>query len=118
MAFLEKVFRRTDDLDMDEFLNRLDTEEEDDVYADARALVKPIELTNEKDVESVVREVQTGNFVLLNIGDMRKRNLAKLRELISSLKNSVEAMKGDLALVSQEKVLVTPSQIKIVKRKM
>lgn len=117
MAFLEKVFRRQDDVDMDEFLNNMDTETEEDQYADAKALVKPVELTTDKDIEMTVKELQMGNFVLLNIGEMKKRNVVKLRELVGSLRAQVEGMKGDLAMVSNDKVLLTPSMIKIVKRK-
>lgn len=116
MAFLEKVFRREQEMDMEEMLNNLDVEEEN-TYEDADALVKPVNLVGDKDVDIVLNELKAGNFVLLNIGEMRKRNAVKLRELVGGLRNQVESLNGDLALVSQEKILCTPAKIKIVKRR-
>lgn len=116
MAFLEKVFRKEEEMDMEEVLNNLDVEE-DTTYEDADALVKPVNLASEKDVEVALNELKQGNFILLNIGEMKKRNAMKLRELVGALKAQVEGINGDLALVSQEKILVTPSKIKIVKRR-
>lgn len=116
MAFLEKVFRREENMDMEELLNNLDVEEENE-YEDADALVKPFQLAADKDVDVVVGELKQGNFVLLNIGELKKRNIVKLRELVASLRGKVTELNGDLAMVSQEKVLVTPARIKIVKRK-
>ena len=116
MAFLEKMFRREQEMDMEEMLNNLDVQEEN-TYEDADALVKPVQLAGEKDLEVVLNELRQGNFVLLNIGEMRKRNAVKLRELITGLRGQIEAMNGDLALVSQEKVLLTPARIKIVKKR-
>lgn len=116
MAFLEKVFRKEQEMDMEEMLNNLDVEEEN-TYEDADALVKPVNLVGDKDVEVVMNELRVGNFVLLNIGEMRKRNAIKLRELVGSIRSQVESLNGDLALVSTEKVLLTPAKIKIVKQR-
>lgn len=116
MAFMEKLFRKEDDVNIEEFLNNLDVEEEN-VYEDATALVKPVNLTKDQDIQVVVNELAQGNFILLNIGEMKKRNAPHLRELVDTIRAKVESMNGDLAMVSQEKVLLTPSKIKIVKRK-
>jgi SepF-like predicted cell division protein (DUF552 family) len=116
MAFLEKVFRKEEEMDMEEMLNNLDVEEEN-TYEDADALVKPVNLVGDKDIDVAMNELKQGNFVLLNIGEMRKRNAMKLRELVSGLRSQIEGINGDLALVSQEKILCTPQKIKIVKRR-
>ncbi|MBU0636484.1 cell division protein SepF [Candidatus Micrarchaeota archaeon] len=116
MAFLEKVFRKEEELNIEEFLNNLDVEEEN-VYEDATALVKPINLVRDLDVDVIVNELKQGNFLLLNIGELKKRNAVKLRELVDTIRSKVDELNGDLALVSHEKILVTPSKIKIVKKK-
>jgi SepF-like predicted cell division protein (DUF552 family) len=116
MAFLEKVFKQQDEVDVEEFLNNLDVQEES-MYEDADALVKPLMLTKDQDVEMVLNELKQGNFVLLNIADMSKRNQVKLKELISAIRARVEGINGDIARVSPEKVLITPAKIKIVKKR-
>ena len=116
MAFLEKVFRKEEDVNIEEFLNNLDVEEEN-VYEDADALVKPVNLARDQDIEVVLNELKQGNFLLLNIGELKKRNAVKLRELVDNIRSKVDELNGDLALVSHEKILVTPAKIKIVKKK-
>ena len=116
MAFLEKFFRKEEEVNIEEFLNNLDVEEEN-VYEDADALVKPVNLARDQDVEVVLNELKQGNFLLLNIGELKKRNAVKLRELVDLIRSKVDELNGDLALVSHEKILVTPAKIKIVKKK-
>ncbi|MBI4210768.1 MAG: cell division protein SepF [Candidatus Diapherotrites archaeon] len=116
MAFMEKLIGKREELDIEDFLNNLDTEEEDP-YADAEAFVKPITLQAEKDTDIVMEEVKKGNIMLVNIADLRKRNPMKLKELVSSIKSSIEDIDGDIAGISQERLIVTPSKVKIIKRK-
>ena len=117
MGFLDKVFsQKSDDADIEEFLNNLDVKEED-MYENADAYVKPIALTQEKDAQMVVEEVKKGNIVLLNIGDLAKRNAIKLRELISTIRDATQQVDGDIARISIDRVLITPARVKIIKRR-
>ncbi|MBI4043308.1 MAG: cell division protein SepF [Candidatus Diapherotrites archaeon] len=118
MGFLDKVFTtQQESVDMEEVLNNLDVQEEV-LYEDADAYVKPVALNDVDDVKMVDKELREGNLVLLNISDMSKRNAIKLRELISSIKGTVTAINGDIARISQDRVLITPARVKIVKRRM
>ncbi|MGI6589269.1 MAG: cell division protein SepF [Candidatus Iainarchaeum sp.] len=116
MSFFKKVMKREDDVDLDEFLNTLDQVEEE-TYENADALVKPLELNTDVDAEAVIREVKQGNLVLANIADLNKRNKAKLKDLLSRIKSEVKAIDGDVAGISAERILVTPSKVKIIKKK-
>ncbi|MFA4907375.1 MAG: cell division protein SepF [archaeon] len=116
MAFLEKVFKnKSGDVDIEEFLNSLDVEEE--TMPDADVYVKPISLQHDSDGQAVVDEIKQGNIVLLNIGDLSKRNAVKLREMVSVIKGEVETIDGDIARISADRVLVTPARFKIIKRR-
>ena len=114
MTFMEKLIGKRDEIDIEEVLNSMDSEEED-VYQDADALVRPILLNNDADKDLAIAEAKKGNILLLNIADISKRNPIKLRDFISQIKKEVESINGDIARISQEKVLVTPSRVKIVK---
>ncbi len=117
MAFFEKVLRKDSDIDIEEFLNNLDNEDEEEIYENVDAYVKPCTLEEEKDVTAVVDEVKKGNFVLLNISGLAKRNALKLRELIGGIKGQIESIDGDIARISHDRLLVTPSKVKIIKRR-
>mgnify|MGYP001582346599 CR=1 FL=1 len=117
MSLFEKLIGSSkEEVNVEEFLNNLDVEEET-MYEDADAYVKPITLTGESDRDLVIEEAKKGNIVLLNIADLSKRNAVKLKELISEIKAGVSSINGDIARISQERVLVTPSKVKIVKRR-
>lgn len=116
MAFLEKVLKKEEGLDIEDFLNNLDAEDET-IYEDADAFVKPITLATDADITVVLAEAKAGNIVLLNIGDLSKRNAIKLKELVTKIRAGVESINGDIARISQERVLITPSKVKIIKKK-
>ena len=117
MSFLEKVIKKPEGIDIEEFLNNLDSEDETTIYEDADAFVKPVTLITDEDVEGVLNEAKQGNIVLLNIGDLSKRNTIKLREYVSKIKAGVDEINGDIARISHDRVLVTPSKVKIIKKK-
>jgi len=116
MAFLEKVLKKEDSIDVEEFLNNLD-EDDETLYEEADAFVKPMVLLKDEDTETVLNEAKQGNIVLLGIDDMSKRNAIKLKELITKIKAGVDGIDGDIARISHDKVLVTPSKVKIIKKK-
>jgi uncharacterized protein len=116
LSFFEKVMNKDDNVNLDEFLNTLDQVEEE-TYENADALVKPLDLNTDVDAEAIIREVKQGNLVLANIADLNKRNKAKLKELLGRIKSEVKAMDGDMAGISAERILVTPSKVKIIKKK-
>jgi hypothetical protein len=116
LSFFEKVMKKEDDVNLDEFLNTLDQVEEE-TYENADALVKPLDLNTDVDAEAIIREVKQGNLVLANIADLNKRNKAKLKELLGRIKSEVKAIDGDMAGISAERILVTPSKVKIIKKK-
>jgi hypothetical protein len=116
MAFLEKVLKKQEGIDVEEFLNNLD-EDSETLYEDADAFVKPIMLARDEDTETVLNEAKQGNIILLNIGDLSKRNALKLKELVTKIKEGIDEIDGDIARISHERVLVTPSKVKIIKKK-
>ena len=48
---------------------------------------------------------------------MQKRNALKLREYISTVKDAAAQVDGDIARISIDRVLVTPSKVKIIKKR-
>lgn len=116
MAFMEKLIGKREELDIEDFLNNLDTEEENP-YEDAEAFVKPVTLQSDHDRDVVIEEAKKGNIVLVNIADLSKRNAIRLRELVNGIKSGVEGIDGDIARISQERLIVTPSKVKIIKRR-
>ena len=116
MGLFNKVMTKKDEpVDLEDFLNNLDSVEEES-YDNADAFVKPMDLVVDADVSAIMNEAKSGNIVLVNIADLSKRNANKLKDLIGQIKGEVKSIDGDIARISQGRVLVTPSKVKIIKR--
>ena len=95
---MEKLIGKKREIDIEEFLNNLDVEDEA-IYEDAEAFVKPISLQTESDRDMVIDEAKKGNIILLNIADLSKRNAIKLRDLVSEIKEQIDSIDGDIATI-------------------
>jgi SepF-like predicted cell division protein (DUF552 family) len=102
--------------DIEEYLNTLGLEEDDLLEEHADMWVKPLALEDVVDIERVSDELKKGNMVLLNIEPLYKKNTIKLRQAVSEIKGSVHDINGDIARLSDTKVLVTPANVKIAKK--
>ncbi len=117
MALLDNMFKKKEpDVDIEEFLNNLDVED-DTLYEDADAFVKPMVLSTKDDADAVLNEVKSGNIVLLNIEGLSKRNGLQLRDLVGSLKSNVGSIDGDIARISHDRIILTPHRVKIIKKR-
>jgi len=116
VGFFNKVMTKEENVDIEDFLNNLD-EVEEESYENADAFVKPMDLVVDADATAIVNEAKNGNLVLVNIADLAKRNSVKLKELVGVIKAEIKAIDGDMARISQGRVLITPSKVKIIKKK-
>lgn len=117
MGFLDKLSGlKGGNVELEEYLDALGLEEEDLLDEHADVWVKPVKLTDMADVDTVEAELSKGNIVLLNIEMMYKRNTSTLRQAVARLKSYVQSINGDIARISDYKILVTPTGIKISKR--
>jgi len=113
-GFMDKLRVKSEDgEDVEEILNQLGLEDGDLMQEEADTWVKVATLKNISDVEKIEEDLREGNLVLLNIEQMYKKNKVKLRQSISQLKSTVSDINGDIARLSKEQVLATPSGTKI-----
>ncbi len=113
---LTRAFGVSREMKIDEFMSAAEAEEVDVLHKEADFYVKPIALQRETDVSIVEEELKSRNLVLLNITPIAK-NPARLKEVISKLKTCVTELNGDIARIDEDKILLTPHNVKIVKRR-
>ena len=109
-------FKGRSEVDIEEYLDTLGLEEGDLLEEHADMWIKPYALDQVIDIEKVTDELKKGNIVLLNIEPLYKKNTIKLRQAVSELKSTILDINGDIARLSEHKVLVTPSGVKIAKK--
>ena len=75
-----------------------------------------VEKVNEfSDTEKVLNLLRENYIVLVNIKDLRQRDLNELKRVVNRIKKSVEAIGGELIGVGEDFLLVVPAFVKIVK---
>lgn len=117
MGFFEKITKglgMNKDMNIEEYMTTVEMENVDVLHEPADYYVKPIALESEGDVGIIMEELKARNIVLLNVSPM-KRNTAKLKMLVDNIKAHVGKINGDIARIDEDKILLTPSKVKIVK---
>ncbi|MDO8339800.1 MAG: cell division protein SepF [Candidatus Burarchaeum sp.] len=103
-------------MDIEEYMDTIELENVDMMHEAADFYVKPVALESEADAKVIAEELKNKNLILLNITPMKK-NEAKLKMIVNELKKFVTKIDGDIARIDEDKILLTPSRVKIVKSK-
>ena len=111
-----KTMAAKPETDIEEYLDTLGVEEGDLLEEQADMWVKPYVLEDVADVEKINDELKKGNIVLLNIEPLYKKNTIKLRQAVSEIKGIIHSINGDIARLTEQKILITPANIKISKK--
>ena len=70
-----------------------------------------------EDVEIVKNEVKSGNILILRITPLAKKSVEEVKQAVNELCEFVEHVGGDIARLGEERVVVTPSSIRIWREK-
>jgi SepF-like predicted cell division protein (DUF552 family) len=70
-----------------------------------------------EDVEVVKNEVESGNILILRITPLAKKSVEDVKQAVNELCKFVEHVGGDIARLGEERVVVTPSSIRIWREK-
>jgi uncharacterized protein len=103
-------------IDVEEYMNAAEMDDVDVMHEPADHYIKPVALQQQTDVELIKKELSSNNIILMNISEMAKRPNT-LKAVIDDLKVYVDKMNGDIARIDQDKIILTPGKIKIIKTK-
>ncbi len=104
-------------IDVDEFLDTLGIENDDLLVEEADMWVRPYILEDTEDVAAIGDDLDKGNIVILNVEPLYKRNAIKLKQAVSRIKDHARGIDGDIARLSEYKLLLTPRGVKVAKVK-
>ena len=75
--------------------------------------VKSITMRTLQNIQEIVQELKTGNIVISNIKPIITNNPAEAKRAIDQLKGMCKGLGGDIAGVGEDRLLLTPSFVKI-----
>ena len=117
MGIFEKMSRGlglSKDMDLEEYLETVEMENVDVLHQAADFYVKPVALEKESDVNVIMDELKNHNIILLNVKPLSKQP-KKLKAVIDDIRTYVYKTNGDIARIDENKILLTPTKVKIVK---
>lgn len=120
MSIFEKIGKSlgssSKGIDVEEYMNAAEMDDVDVMHEPADHYIKPVALMQQTDIELIKKELSSSNIILMNIAEMAKRPNT-LKGVIDDLKVFVDKMNGDIARIDEDKILLTPGRIKIIKTK-
>lgn len=115
MGLFDKILGKSEESDVPD-LEDLMQAEGDVVSPPADFYVKRVDLRNEGDGELALKELGSKNIIILNVMPLSKQP-NRLKTIISKLKSHAGKINGDIALLSNDLIILTPANVKIVKSK-
>ena len=79
----------------------------------ARIYLKALPLRSLDDVATVKEEVKSGNILILRISPLAKKSVEEVKRAVDELCKFVASLGGDIARLGEERVVVTPSSVRI-----
>ena len=83
----------------------------------SKVYLRALPLRALEDVEIVKNEVKSGNILILRITPLAKKSVEEVKQAVNELCEFVEHVGGDIARLGEERVVVTPSSIRIWREK-
>lgn len=117
MAFKDflggRKLRSGGDFDIENYLNDLTIRNGRIIEDDNAIYVKSVKLDSEGNgVENAIDELEKGNLVVLNVKALFN-NRPLLMQIVGELRETCVDMSGDIAKISEDKILIVPSGIRI-----
>jgi SepF-like predicted cell division protein (DUF552 family) len=116
MGLFDRILGKEEETSSVPDLEDLMSQEGDVVSPPADFYVKRVDLRNEGDGDLAVKELSEKNIIIINVKPLSKQP-NRLKTIISKLKMHTGKINGDIALLSTDTIILTPTNVKIVKSK-
>ena len=113
---LGRAFGTSKSLSIEDYMNSAEMDEVDLLHEPADMYIKPVTAASEDDVEPIEEELAKKNIILLDVSELNKRPTTKTA-IITKLKSYVEKSNGDIGQIDENRILITPTKVKIIKRR-
>jgi SepF-like predicted cell division protein (DUF552 family) len=79
--------------------------------------LKAMPLHDLEDVDLIKSEVSAGNILIIKVTPLAEKNVENVKRAVSELNEFTKSIGGDIARLGQERVVITPSFIRIWRRR-
>jgi len=108
---LEKIIGKVKKVEKPEEVEEAHVGLPDKVY------LKALPLRDLEDVDVIKREVKSGNIIVVRVTPLAKKSVEDVKRAVSELSEFTELVGGDIARLGEERVVITPSFVRIWRRR-
>jgi SepF-like predicted cell division protein (DUF552 family) len=94
-------------------LDRLVGKSEENGELSGTRYIKAIPLRAYEDIDVIKAEVRAGNIVICNVAPLAKHNIEDVKRGINELNEYAQDNDGDIARLGEERVIITPKNVRI-----
>lgn len=77
--------------------------------------LKAITLRDPSDIHSIKEDIKKGMILILRVTPLAQKDVDELRKVVEELYKVAKATGADIARLGEERIIVTPSSVKIWK---
>ncbi len=81
----------------------------------APTFLKAITLRDQSDIHTVKEDIKKGMILVLRVTPLAQKNVDELRKVVEEIYSIAKANDADIARLGEERIIVTPSGVKIWK---
>jgi hypothetical protein len=98
-------------------LDRIIGRDTNDLDQSSYRYIKAIPLKNYEDIDIIKAEIRAGNIVISNVSPLAKKSIDDVKRGINELNEYSQLLEGDIARLGEERIILTPKNVKIWRKK-
>jgi len=83
----------------------------------SKIYLKAMPLRKLSDLDTIKREVNQGNILIVKVNPLANKSIEDIKKAINELCEFVKTVDGDIARLGEERIVITPSSVRIWREK-
>lgn len=83
----------------------------------SKIYLKAVPLRSLSDIEGIKNEVRSGTILIVKVSPLANRSIEDVKKAVNDLCEFIKTIDGDIARLGEERVVVTPSGVRIWREK-
>ena len=94
-----------------------ETEESRDEPIEGQIYLKAMKMRSLEDIDNIKKEIKSGNILIIRFTPLAENNIEDVKAAINELYEFTLNVKGDIARLGEDRIVITPEHIKIWREK-
>lgn len=82
-----------------------------------KVYLKAVSLHSLEEIDTIKREVKSGNILIIRVSPLAEKSVEDVKRAVGELCEFTELISGDIARLGEERIVLTPSFVKIWREK-